>query len=114
MKLQQLMALVDAQIAAAFATAADLLTAYSWHHPGPDGPAIDLAHDFQQVENLPENDRARYAITPQARKDLLTRLLKTQPPTRRRGEYSGEYFNFKHKAPAPRKSRKQSKPIDVL
>ena len=38
--------------------------------------AIDLAHDFQQVETLPENDRTRYTITPQARKDLLTRLLK--------------------------------------
>ena len=53
-----------------------VLTAYAWHQPGPDGPAIDLAHDFQQVETLPENDRTRYTITPQARKDLLTRLLK--------------------------------------
>ena len=53
-----------------------VLTAYVWHQPGPDGPAINLAHDFQQVETLPENDRTRYTITPQARKDLLTRLLK--------------------------------------
>ncbi|QTN31226.1 restriction endonuclease [Akkermansiaceae bacterium] len=53
-----------------------VLTAYAWHQPGPDGPAIHLAHDFQQVETLPENDRTRYTITPQARKDLLTRLLK--------------------------------------
>lgn len=53
-----------------------VLTAYGWHQPGPDGPAILLAHDFQQVETLPENDRTRYTITPQARKDLLTRLLK--------------------------------------
>lgn len=53
-----------------------VLTAYAWHQPGPDGPAIILAHDFQQVETLPENDRTRYTITPQARKDLLTRLLK--------------------------------------
>ena len=53
-----------------------VLTAYAWHQPGPDGPAIDLVHDFQQVETLPENDRTRYTITPQARKDLLTRLLK--------------------------------------
>ncbi len=28
------------------------------------------------VETLPENDRTRYTITPQARKELLTRLLK--------------------------------------
>ena len=53
-----------------------VLTAYAWHQPGPDGPAIDLAHDFQQVDTLPENDRTRYTITPQARKDLLTCLLK--------------------------------------
>lgn len=53
-----------------------VLTAYVWHQPGPDGPAIELGHDFQQVETLPENDRTRYTITPQARKDLLARLLK--------------------------------------
>lgn len=53
-----------------------VLTAYAWHQPGPDGPAIDLAHDFQEVETLPENDRTRHTITPQARKTLLTRLLK--------------------------------------
>jgi hypothetical protein len=28
------------------------------------------------MEALPENDRTRYTITPQARKTLLTRLLK--------------------------------------
>jgi methylase of polypeptide subunit release factors len=53
-----------------------VLTAYAWHQPGPDGPAIHLGHDFHEVETLPENDRTRYTITPQARKDLLTRLLK--------------------------------------
>ena len=53
-----------------------LITVYAWHQQSPDGPAIHLAHDFQQVETLPENDRTRYTITPQARKDLLTRLLK--------------------------------------
>ena len=53
-----------------------VLTAYAWHQPGPDGPAIDIAHDFQQVETLPENDRTRYTISPAARKELLKRLLK--------------------------------------
>ncbi len=53
-----------------------VLTAYAWHQPGHDGPAIALGHDFHEVETLPENDRTRYTITPQARKDLLTRLLK--------------------------------------
>jgi hypothetical protein len=42
-------------------------------HPSPE---IVLGHDFHDVETLPENDRTRYTITPQARKDLLTRLLK--------------------------------------
>lgn len=42
------------------------------HH----SPEIVLSHDFYQVETLPENDRTRYTITPQARKELLTRLLK--------------------------------------
>jgi hypothetical protein len=41
-----------------------------------DHSPIHLAHDFQQVETLPENDRTRYTITPAARKELLTRLLK--------------------------------------
>jgi len=53
-----------------------VLTAYGWHQDSSDGPDIHLAHDFQQIETLPENDRTRYTITPQARKDLLSRLLK--------------------------------------
>ena len=53
-----------------------VLTAYAWHQPGPDGHAIILGHDFHEVETLPENDRTRYTITPSARKELLTRLLK--------------------------------------
>jgi hypothetical protein len=36
-----------------------VLTAYARHQPGPDGPTIDLAHDFQQVGNLPKNDCTR-------------------------------------------------------
>ena len=39
-----------------------LITVYAWHQQSPDGPAIHLAHDFQQVETLPENDRTRYTI----------------------------------------------------
>jgi type I restriction-modification system DNA methylase subunit len=37
---------------------------------------LDLAHDFYEVETLPENDRVRYSISPAARKELLKRLLK--------------------------------------
>ncbi len=38
-------------------------------------PAIDLAHNFYDVETLPENDRTRFTIAPTARRELLTRLL---------------------------------------
>lgn len=53
-----------------------VLAAYGWHASGPMGPTINLAHDFYEVETLPENDRMRYTISPAARKELLVRLLK--------------------------------------
>jgi len=45
------------------------LQAYGWDD-------IDLAHDFYEVYYLPENDRVRYTISPEARKEVLKRLLK--------------------------------------
>ena len=42
--------------------------AYGW-------TALDLGHDFHEVETLPENDRVRYTISPAARKEVLKRLL---------------------------------------
>jgi hypothetical protein len=36
---------------------------------------FDLGHDFHDVETLPENDRTRYTISPDARKEVLRRLL---------------------------------------
>ena len=53
-----------------------VLAAYGWHAQGEDGPPVALAHDFYEVETLPENDRTRYTISPAARKELLARLLK--------------------------------------
>ncbi len=38
-------------------------------------PPIDLKHDFYEVDYLPENDRVRYTISPEARKEVLKRLL---------------------------------------
>ncbi len=49
-----------------------VLSAYGWAH-GSD--AIDLGHDFYEVETLAENDRVRYTISPSARKEVLKRLL---------------------------------------
>ncbi len=42
--------------------------AYGWQD-------LDLAHDFYEVDYLPENDRIRYTISPAARKEVLKRLL---------------------------------------
>lgn len=36
---------------------------------------INLRHDFYEVDYLPENDRVRYTIHPEARKEVLKRLL---------------------------------------
>ena len=46
-----------------------VLNAYGWED-------IDIAHDFYEVDYLPENDRVRYTISPDARKEVLKRLLK--------------------------------------
>jgi hypothetical protein len=38
-------------------------------------PAVQLRHDFYEVDYLPENDRIRYTIHPDSRKEILKRLL---------------------------------------
>lgn len=45
-----------------------VLEAYGWID-------IGLRHDFYEVDYLPENDRIRYTIHPDARKEILKRLL---------------------------------------
>ena len=45
-----------------------VLEAYGWTD-------IDLRHDFYEVEYLPENDRVRFTIHPDARREILKRLL---------------------------------------
>jgi hypothetical protein len=45
-----------------------VLASYGWTD-------LNLGHDFHEVETLPENDRVRYTISPEARKELLKRLL---------------------------------------
>lgn len=42
--------------------------AYGWND-------IELKHDFYEVDYLPENDRVRFTIHPDARKEVLKRLL---------------------------------------
>lgn len=45
-----------------------VLEAYGWQD-------VQLRHDFYEVDYLPENDRVRYTIHPEARKEILKRLL---------------------------------------
>ena len=53
-----------------------VLEAYGWHEDNEKwGKAIDLKHDFYEVDYLPENDRVRYTIHPESRKEVLKRLL---------------------------------------
>jgi hypothetical protein len=52
-----------------------VLEAYGWAVDSADGAAIQLRHDFYEVDYLPENDRVRFTIHPDARKEVLKRLL---------------------------------------
>jgi hypothetical protein len=52
-----------------------VLGAYGWHETSRDGSAIMLKHDFYEADYLPEDDRLRYTICPEARRELLGRLL---------------------------------------
>lgn len=36
---------------------------------------LNLGHDFHELETLPENDRVRFTMSPDARKEVLHRLL---------------------------------------
>ncbi len=45
-----------------------VLKAYGWQY-------IELKHDFYEMDYLPENDRIRFTIHPDARKEVLKRLL---------------------------------------
>lgn len=53
-----------------------VLEAYSWNTDSEKwDKAIKLAHDFYEVNYLPENDRVRFTISPAVRKEVLKRLL---------------------------------------
>jgi hypothetical protein len=55
-----------------------VLKAYGWSEDSPlerGLRGVSLAHNFYEVDYLPENDRIRYTISPEARKEILKRLL---------------------------------------
>jgi len=74
-----------------------VLKAYGWTD-------INLAHDFHEVEYLPENDRIRYTIAPAARREVLKRLLELNHKI-----HAQEMEAEKQSTPTtkPRKSKKQ-------
>jgi len=53
-----------------------VLTAYGWHTDSDFGPALALRHDYYPLDFLPENDRVRLTLHPEARREVLTRLLR--------------------------------------
>jgi len=66
--------------------------AYGWND-------IDLGHDFHELETLPENDRVRYTISPDARREVLKRLL----------ALNHERAAQQSVAPAPKKTTRRKK-----
>lgn len=48
---------------------------FGWASNSSPAFAIQLRPDFHQINYLPENDRIRFTIHPEARKEVLKRLL---------------------------------------
>lgn len=59
-----------------------VLSAYGWTD-------LNLAHDFYEVDYLPENDRIRFTISPDARREVFKRLLKLNHEIREQEEKAG-------------------------
>jgi hypothetical protein len=53
-----------------------VVTAYGWHTDSDFGPALALRHEFHPLDFLPENDRIRLTLHPEARREILALLLK--------------------------------------
>jgi hypothetical protein len=80
----------------------EVLTAYGWEN-------IDLAHDFYEVDYLPENDRVRYIISPEGRKKALKRLLKLNHEIHEQEVKSGLHTKGKTKKKQKADTSKQIK-----
>ena len=77
-----------------------VLKAYGWED-------INLAHDFYEVDYLPENDRIRYTILPDARKEVLKRLLKLNHEIHEQEVKAGLHTKGKTKKKKAKKNKKQ-------
>lgn len=78
-----------------------VLEAYGWQD-------VMLRHDFYEVDYLPENDRIRYTISLEARKEILKRLLKLNYEIHEREEKDG--LLSAHKKPKTKKSKLADQP----
>lgn len=81
-----------------------VLTAYGWHTDSDFGPALALRHDFHPLDFLPENDRIRLTLHPEARREVLARLLKLNH------QRAAEAEQIQKQAPAAVPAKKKSKP----
>jgi len=71
-------------------------------------PAIALRHDFYELDYLPENDRVRYTIHPEARKAILKRLLQLNHKLCAEAEPKG--LHRRKRGRRRGRSRRRSKP----
>jgi len=75
--------------------------AYDWND-------LDLAHDFYEIETLPKNDRLRYTISPEARKELLKRLLQLNHEIHAKEAAEGLHSKGKAKKSSTKRKTKSS------
>lgn len=88
-----------------------VLTAYGWHTASDFGPPLALGHNFHAVEFLPENDRIRLTLHPEARREVLARLLKLNHQRAAQAEQAAKQAAI---APvAKRKKVKAAKPVEA-
>jgi hypothetical protein len=79
-----------------------VLEAYGWSD-------INLCHDFYEVDYLPENDRVRFTIHPDARKEVLKRLLLLNHKRRKAEEEQGLWEGKEELITKPKKASKSTK-----
>jgi type I restriction-modification system DNA methylase subunit len=84
-----------------------VLKAYGWTE-------IDLAHDFYEVDYLPENDRIRYTISPEARREVLKRLLKLNHEIHEIELAENDRTTATKKSSKAKKSKTNSKQFSLL
>lgn len=80
-----------------------VLEAYGWSD-------VMLRHDFYEVDYLPENDRVRYTIHPEARKEILKRLLELNHKIHAEEVEKGLW---EKKSKAKAKAEAKAKPYDT-